>query len=124
MKGTVLEILPIKDTGLIGDTGLSFDGINLIITVQHFSRDNNKDLELKIKFNEVLAFKFKAEMQSRGFYPDSYNAIVQITKSDWIEELKNAEPGKIDGVIGLSHYVIFITDSGYYETIAKTYSME
>lgn len=82
MKGTVLEILPIKDTGLIGDTGLSFDGINLIITVQHFSRDNNKDLELKIKFNEVLAFKFKAEMQSRGFYPDSYNAIVQITKSD------------------------------------------
>lgn len=105
MKTHKLFDLPIPQSGC-GNTQLLSDGISAIIKFEY--RKDAKDLIGSIKFEGVIAYRFRDEFHSVGYCSEAYESVAEIEESDWIAQLKGE--GR--------HFVVFLSSNGYFEVLA------
>ncbi|MDR1146942.1 MAG: hypothetical protein LBK71_12530 [Verrucomicrobiales bacterium] len=100
--------LPIPQSGC-GDTRLTSDG--LVLTLEFEYRKEGKDYIGIIYFNNIVAYRFRSELHSDGFVPESYESIAEVEKSNWAASIFN----------NAKHYAIFLSSNGYFEVLASKF---
>lgn len=101
-----------------GDVRLISDGVSLLAEYEY--RSNGQDWIGGVQFEEVIAHRFRDEMHSQGFDPSSYDTVVELAESEWIEALAKAEPDGIWGMKGKKHFAILLSNNGYLEVVARS----
>ena len=59
-----------------------------------------------------------------GYCSESYDSVVHIDESDWLKELVESEPSKKMGINSESHFAIYFSSNGYFETIAEEFKLQ
>ncbi len=120
MKTNALSQLPIDSAGC-GDTRLTTDG--LFVTLEFEYRNAGEDWIGGISFGSVVAYRFRSEVYSRGYVPESYEAVAEVIDSSWIQELNGIAPTGISDVLRTRHFAIFLGSNGFFEVLAETFDM-
>jgi hypothetical protein len=102
MKAKTMIDLPIPQSGC-GNTELISDGISLTLRFEY--RKSKNDHIGIIKFDGVIAHRFRDEVHSLGYASEAYESIAEILDSTWCSELN------FDG----RHFAIFRSSNGYFE---------
>lgn len=110
MRARKLADLPIPQSGC-GNTRLCCDGLTLELAYEY--RCNGKDMIGVIRFEEVVAYRFRNEINSGGYLSEAYEAIAEALDSSWQTELT---------VTGVRHFAVFLSSNGYFEFLASSYS--
>jgi len=71
-----------------------------------------------------VAFRFVDELHSAGFAPGSYDAVVEIAPSPWLEHLRAIEPSGYDQLQDRRHFALLLSSNGYLEVVARELVME
>jgi hypothetical protein len=73
-----------------------------------------------LRFERVRAYRFRAEGHCTPWHVEgSYETLVEIEGSDWIPELRAAEPPDAGGRWIIRHFLIYIDGAGAYEVAAE-----
>src|ERR1043165_1277266 len=120
MNAQQITQLSMPDSGC-GDTRVVSNGVELLIEYEY--RTDRVDWIGSIHFADVVAYRFRNEMHSRGFCSESYNAVAEINDSPWLAELVRIEPTGIRGAKGLKHFAVFLDSNGYLEVIADAFEL-
>lgn len=91
-------------------------GINL--TVEYSYLETGELYVGVITFAYFVAYKFRDELHSEGFVPESYDSIVEIYGSDWLGEIIRIEPPGTLWPWQKRHFALFLSNHGYLEVIA------
>lgn len=121
MTYEILHKLDCSDSGC-GDIRLTYQEICLLLDYEY--RLHGKDQIGHLRFYDVVAFRFRDELHSAGFALDSYDSLVKITNSEWIDQLRSYEPAEVEQVSEKNHYAILISNTGYLEVIADVATVE
>lgn len=74
----------------------------------------------EVRFDDVIAFRFRDLMRSAGFPSESFDAIVELRDSEWVRELMRVEPPHIRrSVRDCRHFAMLLSESGYIEVVAR-----
>jgi hypothetical protein len=107
--------LPIGQAGC-GSIQLCTDGVVWSIKYEY-----SLDRELHfggLLFEDVSAFRF-ADEQHGKHVPGTYDTVVEVIHSEWLNELAiNETPGLLGSVIGKRHFAVLLSSNGYFEFIA------
>ena|SRR5438105_10733586 len=123
MAARILYRLPTPDHGC-GNIELSTDGVELTVRYEYW--EDGRDLIGGVQFEVVLAFRFHNETHSFAFpsCKESYDAIAEVTDSDWLKQMIACEiPGMLLSAKGKHHYAMFLTNNGLLEVIAARYTI-
>jgi len=99
-----------------GDIRITFDGV--ILLAEYEFRGGGQDQVGGLRFEDVIAYRFRDEMHSQGYVHSSYDSVVEVIDSDWIEGLVKAEPEGIHGAKGKKHFAVLLSSNGYLEAVA------
>lgn len=111
--------LPISGVGC-GFIDIRSDGVQLAVGIS----DGQVPVGT-IRFDDVTAFRFRDEMHSRGFIGESYDTVVEVIDSDWLQELIAIEPNQIlASVKGSRHFAVLLSSNGYLEVITKSVELQ
>lgn len=73
-----------------------------------------------LRFERVRSYRFVAEGHCTPWHvEDSYDAVVEVEESGWIEELLASEPRESWGRWRIRHFLIFVDGFGAYEVAAE-----
>ncbi|MHA4816883.1 hypothetical protein ACXZ65_21285 [Streptomyces aculeolatus] len=76
-----------------------------------------------IRFDGVRAFRFRSEGHCTVWHlEDAYDTLVEVSPSNWVAELSDAEPSETGGHWVMRHFLIFIDSAGAYEIAASSWS--
>jgi hypothetical protein len=122
MTARMLYRLPTSDVG-VGNIEITTDGVELTIRYEYW--EDGRDIVGVVQFEVVLAFRFHDEAHSFAFpsCKESYNAIAEVTESDWLKQLIAMEVGLPLSAKGKHHYAMFLTNNGLLEVIAARYTI-
>jgi len=99
-----------------GDIRITFDGVNLLAEYEY--RGEGQDHVGGLLFEDVIAYRFRDEMHSQGFETSSYDWVIEVIGSNWVEGFVKDEPKGIRGAKGKKHYAVLLSSNGYLEAIA------
>ncbi len=116
----IVSSLPIGGAGC-QNYDLVVRGLECVVSVWETMREGPADW--RGVFNGVVAYRFRAEIYGRGFFPESYDTLCEFLESDWIEELKSIRPQGLR-YWEFRHYALFMSNIGYLEVAAETFSEE
>lgn len=72
-----------------------------------------------LSFRSVRAFRHRAELYLTEWHiTDAYDALVEVTPSEWIAELVAAAPADRRGDWNMRHFMITLDSAGCYEVVA------
>ena len=75
---------------------------------------------VRITFNNVIAFRFSDEMRTLSPIEGSFDTIVEIIDSNWLDELRLQEPADLAlSAHNCHHFACFFTNNGYLEVISE-----
>jgi hypothetical protein len=100
----------------IGDIKIAFEGSDLKV---EYEFTKNGDFVGSAIFENVHAFRFRDELRSRGFIEGSYDAVIRIIDSDWLDELRALDASGKDDLNEMRHLAVFLSSNGYLEVIAE-----
>lgn len=73
-----------------------------------------------LRFHGVIAYRARGESLCSAWHiEDAYDTLVEVEKSDWVSELRAAEPSETWGQRKIRHFLIFIDSAGAYEVAAE-----
>ena len=88
---------------------------NLDVKVEY---EYAKGLIGQIRFRLVRAFRYRDEMRSLGYAKGSYDTVVEIAPSPWLDELRSIEPPGLGDLEQQHHFAVMLSSNGYLEAIA------
>lgn len=75
-----------------------------------------------IAFAGVRALRQQAESHCTAeLVREAYDTLVEVEGSDWIRELRAAQPERNRGCGEVRHYMIYLDGSGCYEVVARSW---
>ncbi|MDD4688791.1 MAG: hypothetical protein PHE51_03470 [Eubacteriales bacterium] len=120
MKSYIKYELPIFSSSLINNPVVKPEDMNIILELTGFD-EKDKLKKIIIQFNSVVCYKYTLA----GFTPklyNSYDKIVELKESEWLQELKNINQEKFS-YWKPSHYIIYLDEVGMFQFIAKGYEV-
>src|SRR6266511_3380326 len=102
-----LITLPVPGSG-VDFIRIEADGPNLTAEFQYW---DDADTVGTLKFTRVVAFRFRNEPNSHGRILDAYDAVVEVTESEWLSQLQEKE--------GRRHFAVYFSNYGYLEVAAR-----
>jgi len=120
MYAEKLTELPVPSSGC-GDSRVLTDGVELLLEYEY--RADKTDWIGGIRFTEIVAYRFRNELHSRGYCSESYEAVAEIKDSLWLSELLRDEPPGIRSARGKRHFAVFLDSNGYLEIIAEAFEL-
>lgn len=120
MKNEIKYELPIYSSNLEGDPVLFSEDMNMKIALTGVD-DKNKLRKILIKFNSVICNKYTSARFTPELY-DSYDKIVELMDSEWLEELKKLNEEDFC-YWHPKHYIIYLDGVGMFQFIAQNYEV-
>src|SRR5690349_9741705 len=112
--------LPSPSTELVGPVELHDSGENLRI-VFPFPQSTTGIVELG--FSRVRAYRHLAEVHSSASQIESsYDALVEVLESRWVEEVRASTPERWRGRWVIRHFMIYADSNGVYDVLAESWS--
>ena len=120
MKADVRYELKMFSANLEVGPEITFNGMDVIIELKGYDDSDNYH-ECRIKFNSVIGYQYTLA----GFTVtlDSYDRIVEIKDTKWIEQFKEANEQEI-GYWNPKHYAIYLDEVGLYQFLAQNFDVE
>lgn len=119
MNTKVLFELPIGNAGC-GHIRFVSDGVMLAVHYEFTSEQRQQFGGLL--FDDVNAFRFADEQHGAGT-PDTYDDVVEVVDSLWLQSMIESEPERILGSVKQKHhFATFLSNNGYLEVIASEVS--
>ena len=112
--------LPVPGSGC-GDISVRYLGLSLLVEFEYHLDGN--DLIGELRFDGVIAFRFRDEMHSAGFPSGSYDCLMSSRESDWLRELAAAEPTGVVAVSEAKHFAVLLSSNGFLEVVARAVSL-
>lgn len=112
--------LPVPSTALLADPTFYDPGGDAELRYE-FDRDGAV-VRGGFRFEQVRAFRFRAEGHCTVWHVDAYDTLVEVTPSDWVGELRAAQPAEARTNWEIHHFLIFIDGAGAYEVAAASWS--
>ena len=112
--------LPVPGSGC-GDISIRYLGLSLLVEFEYHL--GGRDLIGELRFDGVLAFRFRDEMHSAGFPAGSYDCVMSSQQTDWLRELKAAEPAGVNAVSEATHFAVLLSSNGLLEIVARAASL-
>ena len=109
--------LSTSDAGC-GAIRVMFEGTSLRLEYEGHRPDGNPILG-HLRFDGVIAFRFRDEPRSAGFIEGSYDTVLELSESPWLQELSDAEPPGFGDVARRHHFAVLLSQNGYLEVIAE-----
>jgi hypothetical protein len=116
VTGEAIHQLAVADSGC-GDIRVRFE--NLELSVEYEFRASGQDQLGHLRFVGVVAFRFVNELHSVGFASGSYDAVVEISPSPWLEQLRAIEPSGFEQLRDRHHFALLLSSNGYLEVVAR-----
>jgi hypothetical protein len=116
MTTTAIHQLAVPDSGC-GDIRVRFE--NLELGVEYEFRAAGQDQLGHLRFVGVVAFRFVNELHSVGFASGSYDAVVEISPSPRMEQLRALEPSGFEQLRDRHHFALLLSSNGYLEVVAR-----
>lgn len=120
MKNEIKYELPIYSSNLEGDPILFSEDMNMKIELMGVD-DKNRSRKISIKFNSVICNKYTSARFTPDLY-DSYDKIVELIDSEWLEELKKLNEEDFY-YWQPKHYIIYLDGVGMFQFIAQNYEV-
>ncbi len=115
-----LWTLPILSSEIEDDLEITRKGLDITLKFKCPHR-NKKQKIIEIKFLKVLCHMHTSERFTLKLL-DSYDSLVSIVDSEWLEALKNHNPSDFE-FWNLKHFVIYFDRFGQYQFIAQAYQI-
>lgn len=112
--------LPVPGSGC-GGIGVHFSGLKLLVEFEYTV--GAEDLIGLLRFEGVLAFRFRDEMHSAGFPSGSYDCVVSSKSTSWLRELTAVEPQGVENVAEATHFAVLLSSNGLLEVVARAASL-
>lgn len=120
MKSEIKYELPIYSSTLEKDPIIETENLNMRIEL--IGEDEESRIrKISIQFNTVICNKHTAASFTPKLF-DSYDRIVELVDSEWLEELRNINQEEFD-FWKPKHYVLYLDDIGMFQFIAKGYEV-
>jgi hypothetical protein len=116
MNPRIVHNLACPDSGC-GDIRITYHDLRLLLDYEF--RAGGQDQVGHVEFSNVVAFMFRDELHSAGFVHGSYDQVVEIGDSSWLEELRAGEPSGFGGLSGTHHFAVLVSSNGYLEVLAE-----
>jgi hypothetical protein len=116
MNNTTVHRLYTPDSGC-GDIRVRYENLALVLDYEFRATGNNQVGHLR--FVDVVAFRFRDELHSSGFEKGSYDEIVELQKSEWLDQLRSIEPPGFGSLSGKRHFAVLLSNNGYLEVVAR-----
>jgi hypothetical protein len=99
-----------------GDIRLTYRETYLVLDYEF--RASGRDYVGHLRFEDVVAFRFRDELHSAGFADASYDEVVDIQDSEWLEQLSVIEPAGFGALRSRRHFAVLLSNNGYLEVVA------
>ncbi|MFA9466857.1 MAG: hypothetical protein ACERKN_21590 [Velocimicrobium sp.] len=110
--------LPILSSQLEDELQISINGIDITISFTYYT-DKNIQNRVELKFDSVLCHMHTSERFTKAML-DSYDTVVQIDDSDWLNELKKLNERDFK-FWKPKHYAIYFDGIGLYQFISSDF---
>lgn len=115
-----LWVLPVLSSEIEGGIKISNEGIDIILSFKYLQSDG-KQKSISIKFESVLCHLHTSERFTKKMF-DSYDTLVSINDSEWLNELKSHNSRDFD-FWKPNHFVIYFDGVGQYQFISSNYTI-
>jgi hypothetical protein len=121
MSKTILYTIPIASTELLSST--AFTSWCEPITLRFEYYRDGKLVHSGIRFSRAAATRTRAERACTMWHiDDTYDALVEISPSPWVEEILADTPKRYHDMMGPSHhYMIYLDSAGCFEVLAESW---
>ena len=120
MKSEIKYELPVFSSSLEKNPIIEFEDMNMKIELIGMDEESRLR-KIVIKFNSVLCNKHVTARFTPILY-DSYDRIVELLDSEWLEELKNINKEYFN-YWNPKHYIIYLDGAGLFQFIAQGYEV-
>jgi hypothetical protein len=77
-----------------------------------------------VQFQRVRAHRFRAESHCTLWHVEGvYDTVAEVEGSQWVAELKAAEPEYTGGSFEMHHYMLYIDSAGCFEVVGESWSL-
>ena len=112
--------LPVPSTSFLTDVRFEHPGGEALLRFE-FERDGIA-YRGGLRFERVRAYKFRAESHCTAWHvKGAYDTLAEVTDSDWVSELRAAEPSETWGRWEIRHFVIYVDSAGCFEVGAASW---
>jgi hypothetical protein len=113
--------LPVPSTSFTSDACFEHPGGEAVLRFEYL-REGER-FRGGIRFEKVRAYCFRSEGHCTAWHVEgAYDTLVEVTPSDWVAELLQAEPAETWGRWEVHHFMIFVDSAGCYEVAAQEWS--
>lgn len=112
--------LPVFSQALICNPDVKFEDMNVIMTIRGYDEEDNEKT-ITVTFVSVLCMKKTSVRFTPELY-DSYDKVVELIDSDWLNELKKINENEF-GYWKPKHYVLYLGGEGMYQFIAQDFKV-
>ncbi|MFL5613568.1 MAG: hypothetical protein ACJ796_07910 [Gemmatimonadaceae bacterium] len=113
--------LPVPSTAVEGPIEFTDSGAQVTL-VAHF-KEGQQRRRTELSFSKVRAYRHRAEAHcTAGHIEGVYDTLVEVTGSDWVNELWRDTPDRLKNKWVLRHFMIYFDSSGCYEIVAGDWS--
>lgn len=120
MKNEIKYELPIFSSSLEKDPIIRSKDMDMEIELLGTDSEDRRRTII-IKFTSVLCNKFTSARFTVRLY-DSYDRVVELMDSEWLEELKSINEGDFN-YWKPKHYIIYLEEIGMFQFIAQGYEV-
>ena len=120
MKSEIKYELPIYSSTLERDPIIETENMNMKIELIG-EDEENKIRKIVIRFKTVICNKHTDASFTPQLF-DSYDRIVELVDSEWLEELKSINQEAFN-YWNPKHYILYLTDIGMFQFIAQGYEV-
>ena len=111
MAAVVHKKLQVPQSGC-GDIRITADSVT--VRVEYEYREEKQDLIGTLIFGDVAAHRFTSEAHIAGYIEGSYDTLVVVSPSTWLEE----RPNRGDPTVR-RHFAVFLSNNGLLEALAS-----
>lgn len=123
MKVKKLLELPISGSGCANIRVIASSAELLVMYGFNSEKDSSR-LIGQILFDSVIAYSFRNTMHSEDYAEGSYDSLVEVSGSNWINWLLEIEPPMIGNTVAnKKHFAMFFSENGYLEVVAEEYKI-
>ncbi len=120
MFNKIVYVLKMFSSCLVSEPVIRIDGMDLFFELKGYD-DNNKYHECCIKFVSVIGYEYL--LAGFDIIKDSYDTIIEIVDSEWIEKIENKNNGKYI-YWKPKHYALYLDEVGQYQFLAQNVIVE
>lgn len=99
-----------------------FDGRGVSPAIRFGYTKNGMPYSGGIEFTKVAATRIRSERCCQTWHIEAYDTLVEVEKSQWLEEIRRDTQEMWRSKWEMHHYMIYVDSAGCFEVIASSWA--